>query len=161
MGEVIKNRSIIEDDVRHLADDEQATGGNFTVSLTRWLEEREQLKNVEGIGVRIASDEPIEPILDDISSLDIIALDFPKFADGRSYSKARLLRERFNYQGELRATGDILRDQLFYLCRCGFDTFELAQGNIRDALKGFNDFSITYQTAADGTLPVYLSEQRV
>lgn len=161
MGEIIKHRTIIEDDVRHLADDEQATGGNFTVSLTRWLAERDQLKNVEGIGVRIASDEAFEPIIADVGALDIIALDFPKFADGRSYSKARLLRERYGFKGELRATGDILRDQLFYLSRCGFDSFELAQGDIRDALNGFNDFSITYQTAADGTLPVYLSEQRV
>jgi uncharacterized protein (DUF934 family) len=95
-----------------------------------------------------------------VDKLPLIALYFPKFADGRNYSSARLLKERFDFKGELRAEGDILRDQLFYLSRCGFDTFELKEGqNVEQALKGFRDFSDVYQSAADGLLPAYRRHQ--
>lgn len=92
--------------------------------------------------------------LDDFPEL--IALDFPAFKDGRCYSHARLLRERYDYQGELRAVGDVLRDQLFFMKRCGIDSFQLrSDKDMEDALNAFNDFSVKYQTAADGAPPIY------
>ena len=92
-------------------------------------------------------------------SFSIIALDFPIFKDGRSYSHARLLRERYNYKGELRAVGDVLQDQLFFMERCGIDSFQIRDDkDIEQALNGLKGFSVRYQAAADDTIPI--SERR-
>ena len=100
--------------------------------------------------------DPLEEAVADLAHFQLIALDFPVFRDGRNYSHARLLRERYGYRGELRAVGDVLHDQLFYLRRCGIDSFQVrADKDIEEALRGLSDFSITYQTAADGAIPVY------
>jgi uncharacterized protein (DUF934 family) len=89
------------------------------------------------------ADDPAALSLEGVSRVEV---NFPKFADGRGYSTARLLRERFGYRGELRAVGHITRDLLYYLERCGFDAFELREGeNPREALAGFEDFSHSYQ----------------
>lgn len=82
--------------------------------------------------------------------IELVAVRFPTFTDGRGYSTARLLRQRHGWKGELRAVGDVLRDQMFYLARCGFDSFDLKDGeSVADALQGFGDFSEVYQAAAD------------
>jgi uncharacterized protein (DUF934 family) len=81
---------------------------------------------------------------------------FTSFTDGRGYSIARLLRERYRWRGELRAIGDIQRDQLYYLHRCGFDAFDLRDGeDVETALAAFNDFSEAYQTAVDRPVPLF------
>jgi uncharacterized protein (DUF934 family) len=86
----------------------------------------------------------------------MIAVNFPQFADGRGYSIARLLRERYQWRGELRAIGDVLRDQLFYLSSCGFDAFELRAGqDPRAALAAFNDFSDAYQSSVERPQPLF------
>jgi uncharacterized protein (DUF934 family) len=83
-------------------------------------------------------------------------VNFPKFTDGRGYSTGRLLRERYGYRGELRAIGDIFRDQLLYLSRCGFDAFVLRPGeDPQAALAAFGDFSEAYQAAVDRPLPLF------
>jgi len=95
------------------------------------------------------ADEPaaIVPFFDRI---ELVAVRFPAFTDGRGYSTARLLRQRHGWKGEMRAVGDVLRDQMFYLARCGFDTFDLKDGeSVADALRGFGDFSEAYQAAVD------------
>lgn len=90
----------------------------------------------------------------DLTRIAIVAIDFPKFTDGRGYSIARLLRERVGYRGPLLATGDVLRDQLFYLARCGFDAFALKhQDRLDDALSAFEVFTDGYQTSVDRPLP--------
>src|SRR5699024_2653247 len=82
----------------------------------------------------------------ELASAPLIAIDFPVFTDGRGYSTARLLRERYGYQGEMRAVGDVLIDQLFYLSRCGFDAFSLREDqSIDDALRALKTFSRSYQ----------------
>ena len=86
----------------------------------------------------------------------MITINFPAFADGRGYSLARLLRERHAYQSEIRAVGDVLRDQLFYMKRCGFNAFAIREDRCtEDALNAYNDFSITYQGATDNAEPIY------
>ena len=98
----------------------------------------------------------MESIADDLQQFQVIALNFPVFSDGRNYSNARLLRDRYQYQGEVRAIGDVLRDQLFFMQRCGFDAFALrADRNADEALESLKDFSNTYQAATDQPLPLF------
>jgi uncharacterized protein (DUF934 family) len=91
----------------------------------------------------------------------VIAVDFPRFGDGRGYSLAYHLRTRLNYHGELRAIGDVLRDQLFYMQRVGFDSFApRADKDIHEALKGLSDFSLNYQASVDQPSPLFRRVQR-
>ena len=102
------------------------------------------------LGVELGpADEPGD-IAGDLAALSLIAIAFPRFTDGRGYSIARTLRGQYSWQGELRAVGDVLRDQLFYLARCGFDTFALRDDqNVDASLSAFRDFSEAYQAAVD------------
>lgn len=91
-----------------------------------------------------------------LGTLAVIAIDLPQFTDGRGYSIARLLGERFGFKGEIRAVGDVLRDNLFYLSRCGFDAFVLGnQDNLQDALEHLSDFSDGYQTSVERPRPLF------
>ena len=101
--------------------------------------------------VTLANTDPVEALAPQIDRLKLIVLNFPKFTDGRAYSQARLLRERMGYRGELRATGAVLRDQLPFLLRCGFDSFESDQPGFAEALdKARTLFSVVYQPTIDG-----------
>jgi uncharacterized protein (DUF934 family) len=132
-------------------------GGDVIVSLERWREEAEALRGRTGrVGVRVPGDADPDALAPLVDGVPLVAVDFPKFTDGRGYSVARVLRDRHGYAGELRAVGQVLRDQLFYLARCGFDAFELAEGkDVDDALAAFGDFSVTYQPAADDAQPIW------
>jgi uncharacterized protein (DUF934 family) len=160
---IIKNKSIVEDDWTVLRLTEHETPENVTVAagkiivpLKVWLAQREKLQRRSDLGVWLASDERPETIKDDIENFTVIAVDFPKFTDGRGYSIAFNLRMRLGYTGELRAIGDVLRDQMFYMQRVGFDAFEpRADRNIQDALKGLDDFSEVYQTSVNQKLPLF------
>ena len=100
--------------------------------------------------VALANTDPVEALAGHVGSLRLIVLHFPRFNDGRAYSQARLLRERLGYTGELRATGGVLQDQLPFLLRCGFDSFESGQAGFGEALAGAPSlFSVVYQPAAD------------
>ena len=100
--------------------------------------------------------EEIEEIADQLQHFQVIALNFPAFTDGRHYSTAYLLRTRYGYRGEVRAIGDVLRDQLFALRRVGFDAFALrADKDPQDALQSFADFAEVYQASADQPLPLF------
>ena len=143
----------IEDSVwQHVpADAESIPDGDITVTLSYWKESRADLLRRDGrVGVRIeAGDDPAE-LADDLASLPLVALQFDTLVDGRSYSHAYLLRTRLGYEGELRAVGDVHRDQLNFLARCGVNAFELPAGDdATEALKAFEDYSIVYQPSAD------------
>ena len=155
--QIIKDRQIVEDHWRRIDMDEPAGAGDIIVPLARWQAEREALIARDGrLGVLMGPDQPPELIADDLAHLALIAYEFPSFKDGRPYSHARLLRERHGYSGEIRAVGDVLRDQIFYMARCGFTAFEpRADRDIKDALAALGDFSQTYQPAADQPLPLY------
>lgn len=154
--QVIKNRQIIEDTWTPVADDAELPPGKVLVSVARWNREHAHLVGrKEPVGVRFAPDDSPEA-LQNLAQIPLIAVEFPKFSDGRGYSHARLLRERYGYKGELRAVGNVLRDQLFYMARCGIDSFALQPGkDIQGALEAFNEFSVTYQGAADDPRPIY------
>lgn len=131
--------------------------GNLIVPVCAWARARAQLVEREGsVGVWFrGNDEPAE-IAEDLSRLGVIAVEFTSFTDGRGYSIGRLLRQRYGWRGELRAIGDVQRDQLFYLMRCGFDAFSLREGEDVDvALTAFHDFSERYQAAVDQPLPLF------
>ena len=146
---LIRNRRLVDDTWRLLQpEDAIPVEGNVIVPLALWREQRSALHDRKGLtGVWMApADDPSE--IGDLPPL--IAVHFPAFTDGRGYSTARLLRQRYGFTGELRAFGDILRDQLFELARCGFDSFVLRDDqDADDALRAFDDFSETYQAAAD------------
>jgi len=91
-----------------------------------------------------------------LGRIKAIAVRFPAFGDGRGYSIARLLRERYGYRGELRAIGEVARDHLYFMVQCGFDAFELRAGeDPKEALAAFNDFSEAYQATAARPLPLF------
>jgi uncharacterized protein (DUF934 family) len=159
---VIKDNSIIEDNWQRfdqIENDQSLPEGELIVPFDYWLANREVLVNRKsGLGVCINGDVETEEVARDLEHFSMIALEFPKFTDGRSYSHARLLRDRYGFKGELRAVGDVLRDQLFFMQRCGIDSFELRQDkDIEDAMKAFSEITIKYQAAEDCPEPAYKS----
>lgn len=165
---IIKGRAVVTDDwtVLRLDEGQTAVGalvpeGKVIVPLAVWQAQRESLAARAHIGVWIASDERPEVLKGELDKFAVVAVDFPKFTDGRGYSIAYNLRMRLAYKGELRAIGDVLRDQLFQMQRTGFDAFATRQDrNINDALKGLTDFSEVYQASVDQKTPLYRRHER-
>ena len=164
MSRIIKNRQIVDDtwNVLKLAEGETPESvvlpeQNGIVSLPVWQARKDELvSRGQPVGVWLDSHEGPEAIAADLTSFALVAVNFPNFADGRGYSTARLLRERYGYRGELRAIGDVLHDQLFLMKCCGFDAFAVrADKDIRAALAGLGDFSETYQAAVDQPQPLF------
>ncbi|MHC8299390.1 DUF934 domain-containing protein [Pseudomonas sp. ZS1P83] len=161
MQRIIKNNEVV-DETWHLLPkdfniDEISNCDDYIVPLQLWREHSRMLKARDGgLGVWLDADEEAEEIGEDVADFKVIALNFPAFTDGRNYSNARLLRDRYGFKGELRAIGDVLRDQLFYMHRCGFDAFAIrADKDPYEALEGLKDFSVTYQAATDEPLPLF------
>ncbi len=127
---LIKDDEFIDDPWVAVADDEALPeGAPAIVGLARWQAERGVLAGRNApLGIRLRADQPPAEIAEDLDRFQVIALEFPVFGDGRAYSYARLLRERHGYRGELRAVGNVLRDQALFMRRCGFDAFEVAEG---------------------------------
>ena len=107
----------------------------------------------------IANDALLDDVAKDLAGFSTIILEFPAFKDGRAFSQARLLRERYRFTGEIRARGEILHDQLLFMVRCGFDAFEFAGEDASVASDALGDFSFAYQAAADGADPVWRHRQ--
>ena len=168
MNMIIKNKTIVADDWTVLRLQEQETpenvivaAGKVIVPLKVWQAQRATLQDRKEIGVWLASDERPEELKGEVQKFSVIAVDFPKFSDGRGYSIAFNLRARLGYAGELRAIGDVLRDQLFYMQRVGFDAFAPhPDRKIEDVLKGLSDFSEVYQTSFDQKMPLFRRVQR-
>jgi len=142
--------------------------GKIIVPLTIWQARKQELADraAQGeVGVWLESFELLEDLLAsvaDINSLPLIAIHFPRFVDGRGFSLAALLRTRHGYKNELRAIGDVLRDQLFFMHRVGFDAYVIrADRSAEDALASLRDFSSPYQGAVDNPLPVWRRHTRV
>jgi len=144
-----------------LADGDLAGLGHALVPLARWQAEREALLAHDGrLGVLLAGDDDPAAIADDLKYLHMVALAFARFTDGRAYSAARLLRERYGFAGELRAVGQVLRDQLAFMQRVGFDAYELPDDADSFAWQSaFDEIGPVYQPAADRRRPVYTLRQ--
>ena len=163
MALIIKNREVVEDDwtVVRAAEDgtlpavNELPAGKVLVPLALWQASRDALIASRGateIGVWLAADSEPADIVADFDTIALIGVDFPVFRDGRGYSIGRLLRERYGYEGELRAVGDVLRDQLAFMFRCGFDAYALREDkDFDDALKAFDEFSFNYQGAVNSS----------
>ena len=156
MTKIIRNREIVDDDWVHVADDAELPATRAIVTLARYAKGPDELlRQVPQLGVRVGSDK-LPADIPEITRLALIAIEFPRFTDGRGYSIARQLRDRYQFRGELRAVGWVLRDQLFYMSRCGFTAFEVQPGKpLESALQAFQEFSVKYQAAADEKRPIY------
>jgi len=161
MQRIIKHDQVIDETWQLLAKDTSLdsvpNSGDVIVPMALWCEHNHALKVRDGgLGVWLDSDEQVEEIADDLAHFQVVALNFPAFTDGRHFSSARLLRERYDYKGEVRAIGDVLRDQLFFMKRCGFDAYAVrADRDPYDALEGLKDFSEVYQAATDQPQPLF------
>jgi uncharacterized protein (DUF934 family) len=149
MAKLIKNHDVIEDHwtvVREAASPaDLPVSGPVIVALALWQAHRNALRDRGAVGVWLGPTDDPAALVGDLAGLQLIAIDFPKFGDGRGYSTARLLRERYGYKGELRAIGDVLRDQLYAMAECGFDSFALrADRDPYDALKSLDEFTGMY-----------------
>jgi uncharacterized protein (DUF934 family) len=155
--QIIKDREIVEDNWLHLDNEAELEAGNITVSLARWQEQHESLEQHGGaLGLRLTGDDPLEEIVPDLAKFSLIVLNFATFTDGRCYSFARLLRDRYGFMDEIRAQGDILYDQLFYMTQCGINSFEMAnQHRLSDAMSAFDAFTESYQTTVLKPKPLY------
>jgi len=164
MPKLIKNGQIVDDPrlVVKLAAGESAEtvalpGSPALLPLAVWLARQgEIIKSGIAHGVWLDAGEDPEAIAGDLDRLTVIGVNFPKFTDGRSYSTARLLRERYGFQGEIRAVGDVLQDQLYFMKRCGIDAYALREDkDFAAALASLDDFSESYQAAADQPQPLF------
>lgn len=127
------------------------------IPVAVWSAQKETLQNRTDIGVWLDSDEGAELIGSDANRFAVIGVNFPLFMDGRAFSTARLLRERYGFTGELRAIGNFMRDQLCYLRRCGVNAFAFAdpETNLEEAVKSLGDLQEYYQAAVDQPLPLF------
>lgn len=165
MATLIKDRRIVADSWRLLSRGpkgelpEVLAQGDVIVPLELWLARREDLlprAEAGSIGLWLDANEAPEAIADDLQRFAVIAVNFPKFGDGRGYSIARLLRERYGYKGELRAIGDVLHDFLYFMKQCGFDAFALRDDqDVNEALTAFDTFSDGYQTSVLRPVPLF------
>jgi uncharacterized protein (DUF934 family) len=149
---ILKHGALQPNEWQTVADDEALPEGKpVVVTLDRWLKERDALigRNA-AIGLKLKSDQSPVAVADDLDRFGLMVLEFPKFTDGRGYSQARILRQRLGYKGELRATGNVLRDQYLFMDRCGIDSIEIAdEAKVGGYLDSLGEFSIWYQPAAD------------
>ena len=156
MTKIIKNSKIT--DSNFMLVKEQGIDihvGNQLFPLSTYLQNLETLVGRSDYGIWIDSDEEIEVLAEKIYC-DIIALNFPSFNDGRPYSSANLLRQRLKFQGEVRAVGDVRRDQLEQMVRCGFNAFEMAKDeDLEASLASLQGFTVNHQTTADRPEPLF------
>ena len=136
--------------------------GPAMVSLERWQANRDELLGRNApLGIRLKSDQSPALIADDLDRFAVVALEFPVFRDGRAYSHARLLRERYGYRGEVRAVGEVLRDQFLFMVRCGFDALEVRDEKaVEQGREAVSEISVVYQPAADSATPVWALRRR-
>ena len=155
---IIRHRRIDESHWRHAPEGASAEAESTTppaaliVALADWRQQKVALSS-RGIpiGVRLAAGDDLDELIDDLDSIALVALEFASFSDGHGYTQARRLRETYGYRGEIRAVGDVSRDRLAFMERCGFNAYELRSDcDLQDALNAFGEISDVYQPAADG-----------
>lgn len=160
MNALIRDQELVTDTFITLADDDALPShGAVLVSWDRWQSDREALRAAAlSIGVQIPNTLDLAESAQALLDRPLIALSFPAFGDGRAYSQARLLRDRYHYRGEIRACGQaVVRDQLQSMWRSGINSFALrADQDPAVCLRAFADFSTAYQPATDELVPVFM-----
>jgi uncharacterized protein (DUF934 family) len=149
--QIIKDNQITNDAWEYKPDDAELGDGDVTISLARFQQNGEELINRKGkLGIRIVPDDSVERLADYLPKIALIELYFPELADGRLFSHAWLLRNRYSYTGEIRATGHYLPDQVFYLSRVGVNSFYPEKSeDLSVTLASLNDFSVKYQPSVN------------
>ncbi len=167
MTKLLKDGKVTPDTWVHVTDgDAVPETGPVIVTLARWQAEHNSLAGrTDGLGIRLESGQSPEAIKDDLARFAVVALEFPKFGDGRAYSHARMLKDRLGYEGEVRAVGDVLRDQYRAMYRCGFDALEIAGDRPADKLEAdwraaLGELRHAYQPALRGPEPVLRQRHR-
>ena len=147
--QIVKDNQLIDNSWKYVADDAELVDGDITISLLRWEKDHQQLLAHEGkLGLRIAPNDSVDEMAANLKRIDLVELDFPDFADGRLFSHAWYLRSRFGYQGEIRATGHFMPDQVFYLSRVGVNAFAPEKVEyLPFVLTNLNDFTVEYQNS--------------
>jgi uncharacterized protein (DUF934 family) len=147
---LVKGGKITPDPLLHVANDTELPGeGAILISAARFLEDPEALSR--RTGVIWPNNRDVDDLVPYLDRLAVVALVFPTFRDGRAYSQARLLRERHGFKGELRATGQVLRDQFVFMLRAGFDAFEVKKDSDAEAFAAtVKRYSVFYQPTGDG-----------
>lgn len=148
---------VADDIYTDVADEDVTPAGAVILSLARFQAEGDELLSAgRKVGVRVQPDEAVEDLAYDLPRLSLVAPVFPKYRDGRAYTSARLLRERLGFKGEVRAVGDVLREQAGHMVRCGFDSFAPADGStVAEWAHAAGRFRHVYQRAADARAPVF------
>jgi uncharacterized protein (DUF934 family) len=158
---LLRNGRIVDDDWSYLAEAEGDPAAALILTFGEWQNERDAwIKRGGRLGVVLQPAHKVELLAPDLSRFDLIGAEFPGPSEGRGYSQARMLREQWNFHGELRATGYVRRDQLFFMGRCGFNSFELPDADIEDAAIALSTFSTAYQPSNDAGLPLKLQPPR-
>jgi uncharacterized protein (DUF934 family) len=149
---------LANDAFTHVDDEQALPPGEVILSLSRFQAEGDRLlSDGRAVGVRLTSDEEVEALAYDLPRIAVVALAFPKFLDGRHYSNARILRQRYGFARELRAVGDVLREQASFMLRCGFDAFEPADGSTPEQWeRAAHRFRHVYQRGADDRVPAFV-----
>ncbi|WP_111640624.1 DUF934 domain-containing protein [Marinimicrobium alkaliphilum] len=163
MPKLVKDGAVIDDTWTLLEKPEgepaeaEVPTGAVIVPLSVWQAQKDTLAQRPDVGVWLDSDETADQLGEDAAHLPLVAVNFPVFADGRAFTTARVLRERYDFQGELRAVGHFIRDQLCYLRRCGVNAFAFADQsiNLEEAAQSLHDFSEYYQASVDQPLPLF------
>lgn len=158
MPKLIKGNAVVEDSWQFVAADAEPDNaqGKLLLPLEKWLSLDEARRTGGEVAPWIDSGEEFDEALPELLKAPLIAVHFPTFMDGRGFSTAEILRKQNGYRGELRAVGNLIQDQVFFLKRCGFDSFELREGTDLDAaVESLKDFSIVYQTSADTDEPLF------
>jgi uncharacterized protein (DUF934 family) len=147
---LLRDRQIVEDDWLYVAEAAGNAGAPLIVTFDQWrLEPDTWIARGTRLGVVLLPAHKVEQLAPDLAHFALVAAEFSGPSDGRGYSQARQLRERWNFKGELRATGYVRRDQLFFMARCGFNSFELSAADIEEANSAFSTFTAAYQPSND------------
>src|ERR1700754_5032866 len=148
---LVKGGKIVSDPFAHVADGAELPEGCLLVSAARFLEDPEALLKRGKVGVIWPNNRDVDDLVPYLDRVALVALVFPSFRDGRAYTQARLLRERHGYEGELRATGQVLRDQFVFMLRAGFDSFDVKKQADAEAFgEAARRYSVFYQPTGDG-----------
>jgi uncharacterized protein (DUF934 family) len=151
--QILKHQQLIENTWKFLPDDAEIPDQPIaiTISLKRWIQEQEILKKYPGkLGIRLNPDDSLDSLSSALKKVQLIEINFPTFTDGRGFSFAQKLRTQFNYEREIRAVGEFMLDQIYYLSRVGVNSFALEnRENLPDVMAMLNEFSDSYQTSVN------------